>query len=200
LLSLPGQHQVINALQAIAAVAALGVDVIDRLPRLAAMVPVAGRMVRHACGKGLLVDDTYNANPGSVLAAGCWLATQARPQMFVLGGVAELGPQEQQLHEQMGRQLAELKLDALVTVGKRAQPAARSFGAGAVAVACHEDALPLARDVLATGGCVLVKGSRSSAMEKVVQGLLNKAHVNEAHAGNPSGKLPDNPQITEERH
>ena len=171
-LSLPGRHQLSNALQAIAAVAALGLDVSECLPRLASMQPVAGRMVRHQLACGLLVDDSYNANPGSVLAAGRWLATQPHPQLFVLGGVAELGEQEVALHQQMGRELAELSIDQLVTVGERARPAAAAFGKAALAVAQHDEALPCARDTLAAGGSVLVKGSRSAAMERVVDALL----------------------------
>lgn len=179
LLSLPGRHQLSNALQAIAAVAALGVNVSERLPRLNGMAPVAGRMVRHDCGEGLLVDDSYNANPGSVLAAGQWLATQPRPQLFVLGGVAELGEQEVALHAQMGRDLAALKIDQLLTVGARARPAASAFGAGAQSVDRHEDALPQARQALSQGGSVLVKGSRSAAMEQIVNALLAESPGNE---------------------
>lgn len=179
MLSLPGRHQLANALQAIAAVAALGLDVSERLHRLATLQPVAGRMVRHPLDKGLLVDDSYNANPGSVLAAGRWLATQPRPQLFVLGGVAELGEQEVALHQQMGRDLAALHIDRLLTVGERARPAAAAFGPGASALATHDDALPQARDVLAAGGSVLVKGSRSAAMEQLVKALLAEQRGND---------------------
>lgn len=167
-----GRHQLNNALQAIAAVAALGLDVVPRLERLASLAPVTGRMVRHACDKGLLVDDSYNANPGSVLAAARWLAQQPRPRLLVLGGIAELGAESAALHRQLGEQLAELELEQLVTVGELAQPAAAGFGNKAQALTSRQQALPLAREVLAAGGSVLVKGSRAAAMEKLVDDLL----------------------------
>lgn len=178
-LPLPGRHQVMNALQAIAAVAALGADVSACLPRLSQLAPVAGRMVRHACFNGLLVDDSYNANPGSVQAAGQWLASQPGKRLFILGGVAELGEQTAALHWQMGQQLAAAGVDYLITVGELAQPAAEGFGDGASVVSERGEALTLARDILATGGSVLVKGSRTAGMEAVVNQLLEENTSNQ---------------------
>ena len=171
-LSLVGEHQVSNALQAIAAVEALGVDVFKHLDRLARMTPVAGRMVQHAWANGVLVDDTYNANPGSVKAAGEWLATQPGERMLVLGNVGELGPASAELHRQMGKTLAALGINRLVAVGDLAALAAQAFGANGTVVADQAAAAPLVKAVLQSGGCVLVKGSRSAAMEQVVQAVL----------------------------
>ncbi len=178
--SLPwaGKHQLNNALQAIAAVAALGLDIVPLLPRLQQLKPVAGRMVVHACDKGQLVDDSYNANPGSVVAAGRWLANQPAPRLYVLGGVAELGTQSAELHQQMGQDLAALSIDTLATVGQLAEPAAQGFGKKAQAVATRNEVLPLAQDVLNAGGTVLIKGSRSAAMDKVVDALLHDSANN----------------------
>lgn len=171
-LSLAGEHQVSNALQAIAAVEALGVEVIKHLDRLAAMTPVSGRMVQHTYANGVLVDDTYNANPGSVKAAGEWLATQKTHRVFVLGNVGELGPTSAELHKQMGKTLASLGINQLVAVGDMAALAAKAFGANGQVVANQAAAVPLVKAALEAGSAVLVKGSRSAEMEQVVHGVL----------------------------
>lgn len=172
--SWPGKHQMINALQALAAVQALGVAIDARLPALTRLPQVPHRMVKHACGGGLLVDDCYNANPGSVKVAAEWLATQPAPRLFVLGGVAELGPTEADLHRQMGIDMRACGIEQLVTIGELAAPAAAAFGADATSVSDYVDAVPWARTMLQQGGSVLVKGSRSARLERLVDALLQE--------------------------
>lgn len=175
-LAWPGRHQLTNALQAIAAVVALGVDISARLAAFSTLPSVAHRMVRHACEAGLLIDDCYNANPGSVKVAAEWLATQPAPRLFVLGGVSELGPTEVALHQQMGVDMQAVGIEQLVTVGERAAPAANAFGDNATAVTSFVDAVPLAQSILQQGGSVLIKGSRSARLERLVNALLQGSH------------------------
>ena len=167
---LPGAHQVSNALMACAAVRALGVALADVLPALASLRPVPGRMAIQPVGEGVLVDDTYNANPGSVRAAIDWLAAQPAPQMLVLGAMGELGPQAEQLVKELGEYARAAGLTHLVTMtGARA--AAQGFGNDANIADDYQQAANWSAPVLQQGGTVLVKGSRSAGMEAVVQQL-----------------------------
>ncbi|MGB1464867.1 MAG: UDP-N-acetylmuramoyl-tripeptide--D-alanyl-D-alanine ligase [Alcanivorax nanhaiticus] len=167
---LAGAHQVNNALMAIAAVRALGLSLDEALPRLASLKPVPGRMNLHSVEKGVLVDDTYNANPGSVRAAIDWLAAQPAPRMLVLGAMGELGPEAETLVEELGVYAREKGLDQLVAM-RGAQTAASGFGDKANIADDHQQAVSWSAPVLQAGGTVLVKGSRTAGMEAVVKRL-----------------------------
>lgn len=167
---LAGRHQVINALMAIAAVREAGVSIAEALQRLAHLAPVKGRMNLVECLGGTLVDDSYNANPGSVRVAIDWLKAQPAPRALVLGALAELGPTSDDIHRELGRYAAEAGLDYLVVVAAAA-PAAEGFGVRAQQVADATAAAHAVKDVLEQGGTVLVKGSRSARMEAVIEAL-----------------------------
>jgi UDP-N-acetylmuramyl pentapeptide synthase len=134
--------------------------------------------VKLASG-ALLIDDTYNANPQSMEAA---LASLARLRgagraFAVLGDMGELGAHAEAGHRQVGERTGELRVDALYALGTRAAlvcEAARAAGLPAsrahVAGSHDEIARALARDLRA-GDVVLVKGSRSMRMERVVEAL-----------------------------
>lgn len=171
---LPGRHQVSNALMALAVVNALGEPLLPAIERLAAMAPVAGRMSVMPRLNGTLVDDSYNANPGSVRAAIDWLSSRDAPRMLVLGDMGELGDSSAQIHRDIGAYASAHGVDALVAVGALAALAAESFGEGSVVHKDHASAAADARDALEKGGTVLVKGSRSSGMDAVID------HVNES--------------------
>ena len=179
---LPGAHQVSNALLACAAVRALGVNLGEVLPRLAQLKPVPGRMNLHAVGDGVLVDDTYNANPGSVRVAIDWLAVQPAPQMLVLGAMGELGPQAQQLIEELGGYARQAGISDLVVM-TGASAAAEGFGEGARTAENDQQAATWSAPVLQQGGTVLVKGSRSAGMEAVVQRLILGAGPHKSKQG-----------------
>ena len=155
---------------ACAAVRALGVELAEVLPRLATLKPVPGRMNLHPVAQGVLVDDTYNANPGSVRAAIDWLASQPPPRMLVLGAMGELGPQADTLVAELGAYAREKGLDRLVVM-RGAQAAASEFGDQALIADEHQQAVDWSAPVLQDGGTVLVKGSRTAGMEAVVQQL-----------------------------
>lgn len=179
---LPGAHQVSNALLACAAVRALGVNLGQVLPRLAQLKPVPGRMNLHAVGDGVLVDDTYNANPGSVRVAIDWLAVQPAPQMLVLGAMGELGPQAEQLVEELGGYARQAGISDLVVM-TGASAAAIGFGEGARTAQDDQQAATWSAPVLQQGGTVLVKGSRSAGMEAVVQRLTMGAGPHKSKQG-----------------
>jgi UDP-N-acetylmuramoyl-tripeptide--D-alanyl-D-alanine ligase len=180
-LPLPGRHNVLNALAATALALAAGAPLEAIRAGLEAAPNVAGRLTRHALGGGFtLIDDAYNANPGSVAAAIDTLALERGTRWLVLGNMAELGPDARALHAQTGLRAKQAGLDALWTVGALAEAASEAFGKGA---RHFPDKAALAKALLAAPRpaalTVLVKGSRSSAMEEIVAALLR--HAGDAH-------------------
>jgi UDP-N-acetylmuramoyl-tripeptide--D-alanyl-D-alanine ligase len=174
-LPLPGRHSVMNALAAATLALAAGVGLDAIVDGLEAAEPVKGRQVAHRLpGGNVLVDDSYNANPGSVAAAIATLAACGGPAWLVLGDMRELGPDGPALHAAAGAQASAAGLAALWSIGPLAAEASRAFGDGArhfedqaALVAALREALASARGVRC-----LVKGSRGSAMDKVVAGVL----------------------------
>jgi len=172
-LALPGRHNVRNALAAACLALGLGASLEDIRAGLEAAAPVAGRLVRHRLSGGaLLVDDSYNANPGSLNAAIEWLASLPE-SWLVLGDMRELGDDARALHAEGGRRAKEAGIARLYTLGELSAAAAEAFGAGARHFESHEalsDAI--ANELAGVAPTVLVKGSRGSAMDRVVRALL----------------------------
>jgi UDP-N-acetylmuramoyl-tripeptide--D-alanyl-D-alanine ligase len=170
------QHQVDNALVALAAYRALG------LP-LAKVGVGAGEIVFSRWrgeevqlpGGGLLINDSYNANPVSMRAALRTLAVRAgsRRRVAILGDMAELGPSGPAYHREIGAEAAEVGLHALVAIGTLA----RGYLDGAAGVEqtawapTLEEGLDAATRIVEPGDCVLVKGSRAMGLEAVAEAL-----------------------------
>lgn len=173
-LPIPGRHQVSNALQALAAVHAVGVPVEQAIARLAGLRSVKGRMQIHPCAGGTLVDDSYNANPGSVRAAIDWLAGRPAPRVLVLGNLGELGAEAGNIHAELGEYARAAGIDAVLALGDLAALAATGFGDGARRVDSYVAAAQQARLFLEQAGTVLVKGSRSAGMDAVVTALMTE--------------------------
>jgi len=172
-LPLPGRHNVMNALAAAALALAAGASLRAIRDGLERAQPVPGRQVAHLLGNGaVLIDDSYNANPGSVEAAIAALAAANGESWLVLGDMAELGEGAEVLHAQVGDAARNKGIVRLYTVGTFSRAAARAFGSSAQHFD-DKDALvaELVRE-LHGGVHVLVKGSRSSAMDTVVAALL----------------------------
>ena len=171
-LHVPGRHHVANAVCAAACAFAAGVEAQDVAKGLAAFTGVEGRMQmkKAACG-AVVIDDSYNANPSSVKAAVDVLSARAGKRYLVLGDMAELGQSSQGLHEDVGRYAAEKGIDELLTLGRDSRYASDAFAEGAKH---FDEKAKLAEYLLAKladNDVVLVKGSRSSAMEDVVRML-----------------------------
>ncbi len=184
-LPLPGRHNVLNALAAAAAGLALGMDVAAIAAGLGQVRPVAGRLSWMGTPQGArLLDDSYNANPTSLRAALDLLAGLPGSRWLVLGDMRELGGDEAAIHEEAGRSARLLGIDRLYTVGTLAQHAAQGFGAQARHFPTVEALIEALRDDLAGTDAgqvaLLVKGSRSSRMERVVAALTGTT-VAEAH-------------------
>jgi len=172
-LAIPGVQQVANALCAAAAALAVGAGLAQIRAGLESLAPVAGRMQRRAsAGGAVLIDDSYNANPGSVRAAIDSLASFSGTRVLLLGNMAELGEQSHQLHAEVGSHARSRGIDRLLACGPHAQEVVAGFGPGGQAFESREQLLAACR-VFDRAGCVLlVKGSRSAGMEAVVAALV----------------------------
>jgi UDP-N-acetylmuramoyl-tripeptide--D-alanyl-D-alanine ligase len=176
-LHLAGRHNVTNALCAAAAAIAAGASLEDVRGGLATMRPVPGRLQFKTAPSGAwIVDDSYNANPSSMKAGIEVLANVDARRWLVMGDMGELGDFAPQSHEEIGRFARNHRIDRLFATGKFAALAVESFGTGAQWFA---DTEALARAVgadISRGVCVLVKGSRSNRLERVVDSLVGKTH------------------------
>jgi UDP-N-acetylmuramoyl-tripeptide--D-alanyl-D-alanine ligase len=171
-LHLAGRHNVANALCAAAAAVSAGASLDDVRTGLATMRPVPGRLQFKSAPSGAwIVDDSYNANPSSMKAGIEVLASVDARRWLVMGDMGELGEFAPQSHEEIGRFARNHRIDRLFATGKHAALAVESFGPGAQWFA---DSEALARAVnadLTREVCVLVKGSRSARLERVVDAL-----------------------------
>jgi UDP-N-acetylmuramoyl-tripeptide--D-alanyl-D-alanine ligase len=174
-LALAGQHNLMNALAAIAGALAMGCTGKDIEQGLASVKPVAGRLQMCFTPAGYrLIDDTYNANPDSVEAAVDVLRSAPGEQVLVLGDLAELGDQSVALHSQLGAKAKQAGLARLYTLGELSRFAADSFGDGAIAFSDLDELIGTLNSTLCQGDTLLIKGSRSAAMERVVNCLMNE--------------------------
>ena len=167
-----GVHNVRNALAAAAAAAAAGVG-LDAIARgLALFRPVQGRLQKKDARQGAVVlDDTYNANPDSVIAAIEVLARAGGQKFLVLGDMGEVGAQGAAFHAEIGRHARAAGIDRLYLLGESCAHVAAAFGEGARRYAELDALLAELEPGLARGVTVLVKGSRFMRMERVVQAL-----------------------------
>ena len=173
LLPLPGRHNVLNALAASALALAAGAPFAAIVEGLRHAEPVKGRQIAHILANGaVLIDDSYNANPGSVAAAIATLVQASGEPWLVLGDMKELGDGAAQLHAEMGLRAKQAGLDRLWTIGELSREASASFGTGARHFLDQETLIAALRSELHSGVRCLVKGSRSSAMDNVVAALL----------------------------
>lgn len=170
-LGLAGRHNVANALAASAAALALSDSSAGAIARLEGFDGVPGRLqVLDGPSGGRLLDDSYNANPGAVMAAMDTLMTFAGPHWVALGAMGELGVESARLHADVGHYAQALGVEMLLTVGDEAQPASQAFVGGR-----HFESLDALIDTLSKalpeGATLLIKGSRCARMERVVAAL-----------------------------
>ena len=174
-LQLPGRHNVLNALAAASMALAAGIALPLVVEGLAQARPVAGRQVAHVLDNGaVLIDDSYNANPGSLAAAITALAAGKGEGWLVLGDMRELGPDAQALHAQAGQRAREAGLKRLYALGPLSAAASAAFGEGGRHFDSHAALAAALETELHAGVRCLVKGSRGSAMDKIVTALLKR--------------------------
>ncbi|GAB4359994.1 MAG: UDP-N-acetylmuramoyl-tripeptide--D-alanyl-D-alanine ligase [Immundisolibacter sp.] len=171
-LQLLGRHNVRNALAAAAAALATGRPLGEIAAGLGQVRPVPGRLCPLAGRNGArVIDDSYNANPASVQAAIEVLRELPGQRLLVLGDMGELGAEAPALHAQCGADARAAGIDSLLTLGPLSAAAAAAFGRGARAFDDRAALLDALVPSLQAGVTVLVKGSRSAGMERVVQAI-----------------------------
>ncbi len=175
-LALPGRHNLMNALAATAVAVALDIPLARIGQALAGLRSLPGRlhMQRHPSG-WQMIDDTYNANPASLYAGLQVLTGLEGEPWLVLGDMAELGPDSVKLHREMGRNAADLGVKRLFAVGPASAASVAAFGAGAQHFETHDALQSALKGALHERVNCLVKGSRSMAMEQVVNALLRES-------------------------
>ncbi len=172
-LRIPGRHNVNNALAAAACAVAAGLEITTIAAGLESVSAVAGRMEYKTGLKGCrVIDDSYNANPGSVKAAIDVLAGLDGRRILVLGDMAELGADADKLHYEVGEYARQQGVDLLLATGDLCAHAIAGFGdKGRLCAdkkALVESLLPELRGDVT----VLVKGSRSAGMNELVEQIV----------------------------
>ena len=172
-LPLAGRHNIMNAAAAIAVALESGIPEEIAVFALKFIMPVRGRLYPLLTPGGLrVIDDSYNANPDSVAAAMHVLTGLGGSSVMVLGDMAELGDDPRGIHRVVGKVAKELGIQRLYTLGPLSEAAAEGFGDGAYP--CEELAqlVEALRGDATADDIILVKGSRSARMERVVDALV----------------------------
>lgn len=173
LLPLPGRHNIANALAAAALSMAVGATHEAIKAGLKDLQAVPGRLFPIQLAENqLLLDDSYNANVGSMTAAVQVLSEMPGYRVLVVGDMAELGAESEACHVQVGVAAKAAGIDRVLSTGKLSQAISDASGVGEhfadkSALAAHLKALIAEHQVMT----ILVKGSRSAAMEEVVRAL-----------------------------
>lgn len=178
-LNLPGLHNVDNALVAIRATLAVGCALTDAQTALAQLQPVAGRLhVMQLTPHIRLIDDAYNANVGSVKAALDMLAVYPGYRMMIFGDMGELGTRAREYHEEVGTYAIAAGIDNLFTLGVLSQSASTVFnGRGGRHFSNLDSLVAAVIDTVRLAPApvtILVKGSRSMRMERVIDALTTR--------------------------
>jgi UDP-N-acetylmuramoyl-tripeptide--D-alanyl-D-alanine ligase len=171
-LELAGEHNVMNALAAAAAAMAAGAGLDHVRQGLASMRAVSGRLeIKPALQGARLIDDAYNANPGSMRVGLRSLAEVPGERWFVMGEMAELGEESPRLHAEIGALARQCGVTKLFAVGQGSLPAVEAYGDGATWHASVEDVVTALLPQLRAGLTVYVKGSRVNRLERVTVAL-----------------------------
>lgn len=190
-LTVPGKHNVCNAVAAASAALECGASLTDIRLGLAEMAPVKGRLNIHQLGKNLkLIDDTYNANVESIKAAITLLANYSGQRILVLGDMAELGSDARSYHQEVGEYAKEQGIDMLFSVGVLSQNTSDAFALKNTAISEHfsdraelsahllvllnaQATASITQQTVSKNSQILVKGSRSAHMEYVVEDIIS---------------------------
>lgn len=176
-LPLPGRHNVANALAATALAMSVGAALTAVSAGLKRLQAVPGRLFPLVLAQDkLLLDDSYNANVGSMMAAAQVLAEMPGYRVMVVGDMAELGEQAAECHRQVGEAVRLAGIDKVISVGRLSRLVSSATDDGEhyqnkAEVIARVTELLAAHAVIT----VLVKGSHSAAMDQVVRALQEKA-------------------------
>ncbi|MEP5567977.1 MAG: UDP-N-acetylmuramoyl-tripeptide--D-alanyl-D-alanine ligase [Halioglobus sp.] len=172
-LQLPGEHNVANGLAAIAVGLACELTLEEIRCGLESVTPVAGRLsVQRAESGAFVIDDCYNANPGSARAAIDTLVASEGRSTLIMGAMRELGEDSVELHRQLGVYAREAGVTQFWGVGDELKVAVQAFGDNGRWFADCSEAVAQAPATFSDGDTVLIKGSRGARMERVLRALV----------------------------
>jgi len=172
-----GEHNVRNAVAAVACALAAGIDQETIVRGLESFAPVGGRLQQKRAANGaLVIDDTYNANPDSMRAAIDVLASYPAPRILVVGDMGEVGTQGREFHEEIGAYAHSRGIETVLATGELS---AYLVPSGAHYYEQFDDVLAALDKQLGgnSEATVLVKGSRFMKMERVVDHLTGSTHT-----------------------
>ena len=179
-LPVPGVHMVQNAMLAVAAGRMFGLSLEDCAAGLASAPLTKARLQIREINGIQFIDDSYNANPDSMKAALRTLIELDADgrRIAVLGEMGELGEESERGHREVGEAAAALGVDELIAVGPSGAPIARAARTAglekSIAVDSPQAAAELLGDNAAPGDLILVKGSRSARMERVLEAFAQR--------------------------
>lgn len=180
-LNLPGAHNLQNALAATAVAVSLNKPNEQIREGLQNTRPVPGRLnLIHTPAGWTVIDDTYNANPASLYAAIQVLCRQQGEPWLVLGDMKELGLNSRKMHSEMGESARALGVKRIYAVGDSTVFTVDAFGPGGRHFSSHAALIDQLQSDLVDGVACLVKGSRSMAMEQVVEAITGSHPMREA--------------------
>jgi UDP-N-acetylmuramoyl-tripeptide--D-alanyl-D-alanine ligase len=173
-LPVPGEHMIINGLQAVGVGLAFGLSLAECAAGLAKTALPSGRLQVRTLGAISIINDAYNANPDSVIAA---LKTVANlpvrgRRVAALGVMGELGAESLVGHQRVGKAVADNGFDVLIAIGDAASPIVQSAIAAGLGrswtVKSNAEAADLLNKILEPGDLLLLKGSRSAAVDQII--------------------------------
>ena len=172
-LSIGGKHNVLNVLAAAAVAYTQGVEIQEIKRALELFMPVKGRLdFRKSLREAIVIDDTYNANFDSTLAAIDVLADQQGKKILIIGDMLESGDSALELHENIGCIAKEKGIDELLAFGELSQAAVKTFGDNGQYFSEKQQLIDYAVKQLHENVSILVKGSRGMRMEEIVNQLV----------------------------
>lgn len=174
----PGKHMVYNALAAIGAGLALHMDMPTIQQGVAQYTPLSGRMDIQKTEQITVLNDCYNANPGSMRASLDVLSYTAGRKVCILGDMLELGEKAQMYHQQIGTYAAKLGIDLILCVGRLAKEIAKGAKQGGSQqveyFATQQQLIGALPSLIQQGDTILVKASHGMALDQTVSYLLHQ--------------------------
>ncbi|HEY8553937.1 MAG TPA: UDP-N-acetylmuramoyl-tripeptide--D-alanyl-D-alanine ligase [Burkholderiales bacterium] len=186
-IALLGKHNVMNALAAAAVALSAGAGLDQVAAGLAKLRAVAGRLeVKPGFSGARVIDDTYNANPGSLAAGLEVLKSVPGERVLVLGDMAELGEAGPDIHVHAGKLARDLGVHRLYALGELSALAVASFGEGGRHFRTPAALIDALVERMHAGMVVLVKGSRVMQMDRIVAGIVRRTEPEAPGAAAPA--------------
>lgn len=181
-INVQGEHNASNAIAAISLAVASGLSLSQAVEGLEGFSAVTGRLqFLKGLNNSLIIDDSYNANPDSLAAAVKVLCALQGTAWLALGDMGELGEDSQSLHTGAAKEARQAGVDKLFALGEKSCQAAETFGHNGFCFDHHDAMAEFIGHRLKSNINLLIKGSRSAQMEKLVKAVsVNPSHSDQA--------------------